>query len=80
MAIPQPQTDLPRDGIQRMVSGGSDFWDEGAAGEIVTDEYFQPNAFWIKVGGVWRKARLWVKVSGVWKRATPRVKVGGVWR
>jgi hypothetical protein len=37
------------------------------------------NAYWVKVGGVWKITALWVKVNGTWRRAVPFVKVGGTW-
>lgn len=83
MNISNPQTDLPRNGLGFALSGGADLWDEGAAGQILTDDYFVTpvlNKFWIKVSGVWKEAITWVKVSGVWKQATPRVKLGSNWK
>ena len=79
----RPQTELPRNGLGFTLSGGADLWDEGVAGQILTDDYFVTpvlNKFWIKVSGVWKEAITWVKVSGVWKQATPRVKLGSNWQ
>jgi hypothetical protein len=85
MSIPSPQTELPRDGIGTTLRGGADLWDEGVAGEIITDEFFDDvpssgNKMWVKVSGVWKEATTWIKVSGVWKTATPKIKDGGVWK
>lgn len=79
----RPQTDLPRNGLGFTLSGGADLWDEGAAGQIVTAEYFGApavNKFWIKISGVWKEAVTWIKISGVWKQAEPAVKLGGNWQ
>ena len=35
MAIPFPQTEVPRD-----LSGGADAWDDGLAGQILSADYF----------------------------------------
>ena len=85
MNIREPQTELPRDGIGRVLSGGVDLWDEGPVGEILTDEFFEApavsgNQFWVRVGGVWKTATAWVRVSGVWKLSEGKVNVGGTWQ
>jgi hypothetical protein len=83
MNISNPQTELPRNGLGFMLSGGADLWDEGTAGVVISDDYFEPSAlnkFWIKISGVWKEAVTWIKVSGVWKQATPKVKLGGNWQ
>ena len=79
----RPQTDLPRNGLGFTLSGGADLWDEGAAGQILTAEYFGVpvlNKFWIKISGVWKEGVTWIKISGVWKQAEPKVKLGGNWQ
>ena len=81
--IQKPEADLPRNGIGFLISGGADFWDEGVAGKIVTDEYFgstPSNKFWLKGSGVWKEAVTWIKISGVWKQANPKIRVAGVWK
>lgn len=83
--IQKPEADLPRNGIGFLISGGADFWDEGIAGEIVTNEYFgstptPTNKFWLKVSGVWKEAVTWIKISGVWKQAEPKINVAGIWK
>jgi hypothetical protein len=83
MSVLNPQTDLPRNGLGFALSGGADLWDEGTAGVVISDDYFEPSAlnkFWIKISGVWKEAVTWIKVSGVWKQATPKVKLGGNWQ
>ena len=83
MNISNPQTDLPRNGLGFTLSGGADLWDDGVAGAIITDDYFErsaPNKFWIKISGVWKEAVTWIKISGVWKQAEPKVKLGGNWQ
>lgn len=85
MNIRQPQTELPRDGIGRVLSGGFDLWDDGLAGAIISDEFFETpafsgNQFWIRVGGSWKTATAWVRVAGVWKVSEGKVKVGGAWQ
>lgn len=35
MTIPSPQRDLPR-----RLSGGADVWDNGLAGQLLSDEFF----------------------------------------
>lgn len=84
--IHDPQADLPRTGIGFLYSGGIDFWDEGVAGLIVTEEYFEAvtpptsSLLWIKISGLWKQATCWIKVAGTWKQATPFIKVSGVWK
>ena len=83
MNISNPQTELPRNGLGFTLSGGADLWDEGAAGGIITDDFFEAvpsNKFWLKVSGTWKEAVTWIKVSGTWKQATPNIKVSGTWR
>lgn len=82
MSVPSPQSDLPRNNIGALLSGGSDLWDEGLSGEIITADYFdtETNRFWIKISGVWKQATTWLKVSGTWKQATPKIKVSGIWK
>lgn len=82
--IPDPQIDLPRTGLGFLYSGGWDFWDEGLAGEIVTDEYFEEvvagNTMWVKVSGVWKQGTLFVRTGGIWKTGEPKVKDSGIWK
>jgi hypothetical protein len=84
MSVPSPQSDLPRNGIGTLLSGGSDLWDEGLTGEIITSDYFDSqsptNQFWIKISGTWKEAITWIKVLGIWKQATPKIKVAGMWQ
>lgn len=84
MSIPSPQTELPRDRLGFLLSGGSDLWDEGVTGAIITDEYFEAPSLgtqlWVKVSGVWKTAVLWVKAGGTWKVATLKVKDSGTWK
>ncbi len=84
MTIPEPQSELPRNGLGYLLSGGSDLWDEGLAGAIITDEFFEEPSLgaqlWVRVAGVWKTAVLWVKAGGTWKVATLNVKDSGVWK
>lgn len=84
MSIRRPQADLPRDPLSSLYSGGSDLWDQGVVGAIITDEYFEAPSLgtqlWVKVSGVWKTATLWVRTGGMWKVATLKVKDAGTWK
>jgi hypothetical protein len=81
MNIREPQTELPRDGIGRLLSGGVDLWDEGLVGEILTDEFFEApapagNVIWVNTASGWKQGTLWVKTASGWKTGEPKVNTG----
>lgn len=84
MTIPEPQSELPRNSMGFLLSGGSDLWDEGPAGEIITMEFFDAPSLgtqlWVKVSGVWKTATLWVRTGGTWKVATLKANAAGTWK
>ncbi|MCP9820038.1 hypothetical protein KBZ18_11110 [Synechococcus sp. Cruz-9H2] len=55
-------------------TGGSDRWDRGPAGEIVTDEFFGIEAEPPGGGGL-----LSVWIAGAWALKPVRVRIGGAW-
>ncbi|TVS07758.1 MAG: hypothetical protein EA413_00380 [Cyanobium sp. PLM2.Bin73] len=68
--------------------GGSDGWDEGPAGAIVTTEFFGPGeppppldagAVLVRIGGEWqnRMARVWI--GDAWVERQARRWSGSAW-